>query len=117
MTQGATFKQQSIAISTTAAYSDKIGMRLGTIFSAQFDWLASNSLTVTLWQSNKEAPDLTDDTDWVENTDLTLPTADTTGKGFANASAAGARWYRYKFVLTAGGTDTLTLDVAVSKGA
>ena len=83
-------------------YSKPFSMQLGTVGSLHFIWTGTPTSEITFWESNKgEKPSLADDTDWVQNTDITFtqPTANAS-KGFYNFGNSGARWMRLKVVTT-----------------
>lgn len=115
---GKPFDAQAIDTgSNVTVYSEKFSMKRGSIWSLHVVWTGTPTSTVTLWQSNVEIPDESDDTDWVENTDLTMPApAGSASKAFLNAGNAGARHYRLK-VVTGSGSGTITAHVCGGKGA
>ncbi len=97
---------------TGTTYSDKISLKMGSLFSLH---ITNGGLTgtLTLWASNKPDPDLTDDTDWVENTDVSFDALAGASKQMINAGNAAARWYRVKYVHTSG---SATLDIWANFG-
>ena len=97
---------------TGTTYSDKLSMRKGSLFSIHSVYGGLTG-TITLWQSNIPNASLTDDTDWVENTDVTFTALAGASKQFQNAGNAAALFYRVKYVHTSGTGD---LDIWINVG-
>jgi hypothetical protein len=97
---------------TGTVYSDVISLKLGSLFSLHIITGAVTG-TMTLWVSNKDNPDLDDDDDWVENTDVTFTAIAGTSKEMINAGNAAGRFYRVKYVHSSGTGD---LDVWANYG-
>lgn len=97
---------------TGTSYSTKFSMKKGSLFSLH---IINGGLTgtLTLWVSNKTNPDESDDTDWVENTDVTFTALAGASKEMINAGNAAARFYRVKYVHTSGTGD---LDIWANFG-
>ena len=98
---------------TGTTYSDPIRMEHGSLFSLHCVYGGLTG-TLTLWVSNVPDPSLADDTDWVQNTDVTFDALAGAGKQMINAGNAAGYWYRVKYVH---GSGTGDLDVYVNKGA
>jgi len=93
ITSGATAYSQPLRI----GHSDKLSLHLAwTIASAA-------AVTTTVWSSNKNSPTTADDTDWVQETAITVagPTS-ATGKSMTHISNVNSRFLRLKFVSTSG---------------
>ena len=91
--------------SNATKYSTPISQHGATGFSWHLLWTGSGVTTaVTIWASNKPKPSLADDTDWVQQTDITItgPTAQSSYKTSANVGNANFYWYRLKLVTSAG---------------
>lgn len=77
-----------------------------------------SSLTsaITFWASNLPNPSVSDDTDWVQQTDITLtgPTTASSFKGMAVVGNCNAQWYRVKIV-TSNGTGAATVYAHTGK--
>ena len=97
---------------TGTVYSEPFSMEHGSLFSLHCVYGGLTG-TLTLWQSNIPDPSLTDDTDWVENTDVTFTALSGAGKQFINAGNAAAYKYRVKYFH---GSGTGDLDVYANKG-
>lgn len=70
------------------------------------EWTGTPTCNVTLWVSDKENPDRTSDTDWVQDTAFatagTLALGGAAGKYATTSGNSKHRWKRTKSVLTAG---------------
>lgn len=68
-------------------------------FGLHIDWTGTPNGTFTLWASDKPAPILTTDADWVQDTTF-APTnpAGSSGKFRDNVANGAARWWRVKYV-------------------
>ncbi len=107
----------AVTINTTTGAtvrSKPFSMQYGTIASLHFIWTGTPTSTITLWESNKGEKPSTDDTDWVQNTDITFTQpAGSASKGLYNFGNAGARWYRVKVVTSvSSGTFTCWANTA-----
>lgn len=103
------------ALNSTTEYSSKFTLTEGNHASVHMTWSAGN-LTATLWLSNKDDPDETDDDDWVEVEiqNVTLPTTSSDGKFFAPISDVDATWGRWK--LTTSTTANVWVCMRTQKG-
>ena len=97
---------------TGTSYSNKFSMKKASLFSLHSVYGGLTG-TLTLWQSNLPDPDPDDDTDWVQNTDVTFTALSGASKQFQNAGNAAARWYRVKYVH---GSGTGDLDIWANIG-
>lgn len=93
-------------------YSNKFSTGRADVWSTHFEGasVSTYSATVTLWASNKIDPSEADDTDWVEidaeggfdGLPGGNPSSASAFKDFVDVGISGARWYRWKFVRSAG---------------
>jgi hypothetical protein len=102
----------SIDGTDTTAYSPILDLRhaaSGSIQLAVTEDTASFAATATIWASNKDNPDLTDDTDWVEVTSLlTAPTISGTGKSYIVIEPADGVFDKYRVkCVRSGGAGTI----------
>lgn len=97
---------------TGTTYSDKFSMRKASLFSLH---IINGGVTgtLTLWESNLPNPGLDDDTDWVQNTDVTFTALAGASKEMINAGNAASRWYRVRYVHSSGSAD---LDIWANFG-
>lgn len=93
--------------STNTYYSKIIGGSHSTSKATHIWWTGTPNGTLTKWHSDKVAPSLADDTDWVEDSsyDPTDPAGSATGFR-EEKTGVSARWTRYKYV-NASGTGVL----------
>lgn len=98
---------------TGTTYSSKISLKKGSMFSLH---IINGGVTgtLTLWESNLPNPDPSDDTDWVQNTDVTFTALAGASKEMINAGNAACRYYRVKYVHSSGSAD---LDIWAHFGA
>lgn len=75
-------------------------------------WTGTPTGTLTLWYSSKDHPLLTDDTEWVQDTNY-APTnpAGSAGQTMDNSMNSKAKWKRVKYV-NASGSGTLFAYIA-----
>lgn len=71
-----------------------------TVWSVQLQWTGTPAGTVTLWKSNKLNPSEANDDDWVQDTGYSQVYGGAVGKSSEEISSSGARWYRFKSVLS-----------------
>ncbi len=112
------FENQTLDTTTNAAvYSTPFSGRKGSLWSLHYVWGGTPTSAITLWESNKVKPDQTDDTDWVQNSDVTFtnPAADT-GKIIINVGNSASLWYRLK-VVTSVSTGTFDTWAFAGKGS
>lgn len=111
---GTPLDQRSVGVavsSTNTYYSQPWSSRFGATFALMVEWTGTPTGTLTLWWSNKIAPNLANDTDWIQETTYT-PTnpAGSASKDGKLLSIVPARWFRLKYV-NASGSGTLTGQV------
>ena len=81
--------------------------------SIHLRWTGTIAGTLSLWYSNKREPDLTTDTDWVQDTSITLTNpAGAAGSTFMDTTNTSARLRRLKYV-NASGAGTLTGEIEI----
>ena len=97
---------------TGTKYSTVFSLKQGSLFSLHIITGAITG-TLTLWVSNMDDPGLTDDTDWVQNTDVTFTAIAGASKEMINAGNAAGRFYRLRYVHSSGTGD---LDVWANFG-
>jgi len=92
-------------------YSKSGAVRGRNALSIMYFWTGTLAATATLWASNLDNPDKTNDNDWVQVTDVTL-TNPTSGGGKFGVTVGNAhfKYYRLKF---AGPTGAGNLSVYV----
>ena len=109
---GTPYAEQDLDSTTNATvYSSTISTKYAPNWSIHYQWTkvggTGATSTITLWASNIREPDASDDTDWVQNTDVTFTDpADDSGKALIEVGNSGAKHYRLKIV-TASGTSTI----------
>jgi hypothetical protein len=106
---------EGVAVSSTTTYYSKPWGYGGTDgHSLQLEWSGTPTGTFTQWYSNKPNPSLTDDTDWIQDTDF-APTnpAGSASKMGDNAANFKANLKRIKYV-NASGSGTLKGWVTVA---
>ena len=84
-----------------STYGESFSLKRGSLFSLHII-NAGLTGTITLWASNLDSPGLTDDTDWVQITDVTFTALSGASKEFINAGNAAGRFYRIKYAQTSG---------------
>lgn len=97
-----------VAVSSTNTYYSKpmIGEN-ATGLSLQLEWSGTPAGVLTFWESDKPFPDLTSDTDWVQDTSFTpVNPAGSAGKFHADGFQKRSKWKRVKYV-NASGSGTL----------
>lgn len=97
---------------TGTTYSEVFSLKRGSLFSLHIDATSSLAGTLTLWASNKDAPDAAV-ADWVQITDVTFTAVASALKEFVNAGNAAGRFYKLRFVY---GSGTGDLDVWANFG-
>lgn len=106
---------EGVAVSSTNTYySHPWGAAGADGQSFQLHWTGTPTGVFTLWYSNKPHPSLTNDNDWIEDTDFS-PTnpAGSASKMGDNAANMKANLKRVKYV-NASGSGVLTGDVTVA---
>lgn len=96
-------------VGATVNYSQKWGGRMvtpgsgGGNYSHSLEWTGTPTGVFSLWNSDKENPDETTDTDWTEDTTYT-PTnpAGSASKFQQDKVAKSALWKRIKYINTSG---------------
>lgn len=92
--------------SNATQYTTPANLRGRHQFSYHYEWDGALTATVTLWMSNKPAPSLDSDDDWVQVTDVTLTDpAGSADKAADTVSNATALWYRFKVARSAGSSE------------
>lgn len=85
-----------------------IGASVSGSFHSQWTVVSSGTTTNTFWVSNKNSPDTSDDTDWVQLSSVVVQgPAGSDGKGFLNFANVNARWCRLKFAHASGTSSTI----------
>jgi len=108
-------RTEGVAVSSTTTYYSKPWGAKGTDGQAlQLEWTGDPTGTFTLWWSSKANPVLTDDNDWIEDTDF-APTnpAGSASKMGDNAGNMKANLKRVKYV-NASGSGVLKGSVTVA---
>ena len=104
-----------VAVSgTNTYYSTVVSLQRATGCSVHLKWTGTPTGALTHWMSNKDQPDETSDTDWVQYTD---GFTDPAGGASSTADELGnfrAGYYRVKYV-NASGSGTLYGYVNVSR--
>lgn len=92
-------------------YSTPGACRGRTQLSVQLSYSGTLTTATSLWCSNVDKPNLANDDDWVEKTDVVFTgAAGAPAKEEVPVSGANARWYRLKHV-TASGAGTIASHV------
>ncbi len=107
----------NVAVSGTNTYYSKIfGGWDFVVWGLHFVWSGTPTGTFTLWKSNKTDPGLADDTDWVQDTSITLANpAGSASKAGNEVGNTAFRHYRIKYV-NASGSGNLWLYVHAKTG-
>lgn len=96
--------------SGSTAYTTPINLEAVDRFSIQTNWTIASAATcvASVWASNKKYAAVADDTDWVQVTDISVssPTS-ATGKAILPYDNFNHRWFRLKFVNSAGTNDDI----------
>jgi hypothetical protein len=97
------FINDNVMTSTSTIYSERISMKMGSLFSLHCIWTGTPTGTLTLWQSNLPDPDPDSVTDWIQNTDVTFTDpAGSASSTFVNAGNAAAKFYMVRYVNSSG---------------
>lgn len=99
--------KQTVSAGTPTLYSPAGRISGRTNLAWQQFWTNTLAGTLTLWFSDRDNPDESDDDDWSQVTDVTLtsPTGGGGGKSGNTLGNAGHVWYRFKLVVSAGTGD------------
>lgn len=96
---GQIFGERTVGLTLSGTqYSDAFNPMVN--WSVHFEWTGTPAGDVTLWASDKLNPSLANDTDWVQDTGFTLAYGGAAGKALQEVGNSGARWYRFKSVLS-----------------
>ncbi len=72
-------------------------------FSIHLEFTGTPTTAVTLWKSNKPNPNVANDNDWVQDTDVTFTgAAGAAAKEFKEVGNSGGAQYRLKLVTSGG---------------
>lgn len=98
--------EKFLAFAAGTKYSVKGSMRGRNALALMYRWNGTLAATATLWASNLDNPDIANDTDWIQVTDVALTSpAGSAGSFGQTIGNAHFRWYRLKFVRSAGSGD------------
>lgn len=101
-------KSEGVAVSGTTTYYSKAWGAAGSTGQAmQLEWTGTPTGTFTLWWSSKPNPSMTDDADWIQDTDFAPVNPAGSASSFGdNAAIMNANLKRIKYV-NASGSGTL----------
>ncbi len=93
-----------VAVSSTNTYYSKvISGSHSTSKAAHFYWTGTPTGTLTKWLSDKEAPILTTDADWVQDTNFAVTNPAGSASQFREEkTGVSARWIRYRYINASG---------------
>lgn len=101
----------SVSASPTTARSTPLSHRGHSGLSYHIVWTGSSvTATLKVYASNKPVPDVTDEDDWVEQTDIAITGPTTSNAGSAAVTAGNCNFLWYKLVVTrSAGSGTFTV--------
>jgi len=116
-TDGRTGTTEGVAVSSTNTYySTPISLARADGLSVQFAHTSTAAGALTMWCSNKDQPNMANDTDWVQVADALTDPAGSAGTTAEEIGNFRARWVRWKYV-NASGSGTLKGWCSVNPGA
>lgn len=104
-TPGGRYVADGVAASGTSTYYSSRMSGIVTQDTFGFELRTTGTLTgtFTLWYSNYDHPSETDDTDWIQDVNITMTQpAGAATKALYSVDGLQSKWYRIKYVNTSG---------------